>query len=170
MNFFSYKWNGRVLASPFLVLQLFDFFYFCCLLLIEKGAQKIGKSCCEIRGRGTWILAFFMRKLKVQQFRKNEFFTFKWIGSSGVSFSCFATFWFFYFLASFVEKTEGAKNWKVKFRNKRRRQSSPYTTYFRISIKQFMYRVFYIFIKSCSFVYLKNYPFMFIVYSYYSSL
>ena len=52
MNCFTFKWIRRVLSSPFLVLQLFDFLIFCCLLLRKQRVQKIGKSSCQIRGGG----------------------------------------------------------------------------------------------------------------------
>ena len=38
---------------------IFDFLIFCCFLLIEKGAQKIEKSSCQIRGRDARILQFW---------------------------------------------------------------------------------------------------------------
>ena len=49
---FTFKWIGRVLASPFIVLQLFDFFWFFASIVEKTEGENIGKSSCEIRGGG----------------------------------------------------------------------------------------------------------------------
>ena len=65
IKLYTLKWIGRVLASPILVLQLFDFLIFCCLVLIEKCAQNIAKLSWKIRGGAFFIfLHFFVRKVQ----------------------------------------------------------------------------------------------------------